>query len=150
MEATTTPAAPAAPEATAPAAPAAPATKAAPTIESGTVQPVPGKDGEQKQPESFFGSSTMLIILAAVWIWFIYSMRKNKKKQQQRQEEMQKLGKGDHVVTIGRVHGVVVKADEKTFTIKPDSSKDFTMTFDREALLRVERADGTTVETEAK
>ncbi len=124
MAETTTPAAPA----------AAPAQNAA--MEASTTQPVPKAEGaEAKKPAI---SWHWFIILGAVWLWFLYSMKKNKKRQQQQKEEMNNLDKGDRVVTIGRVHGVVTKCDEKTFTIKPDNNKDFTMTFDREALLRNE------------
>lgn len=114
---------------------------AAQNTEATTTQPAPDGAAKDKKAPGFFDNPLLLVILAGVWIWFFYSMKKNKKRQAQRKEELNKLNKGDKVVTIGRVHGVITKSDEKTFTIKPDHSKDYTMTFDREALLRVERED---------
>lgn len=111
-----------------------------PLEDGGTLQDPNGKTAEEA-PKSFFDNTTLLVLLAAVWVWFLFSMRKNKRRQQERQQELQKLCEGDHVVTIGRVHGIITKFDDKTFTIKPDHKKDYTMTFDREALLRVVRED---------
>ena len=156
MESTTTApvAAPAAP-ATAPVAPAAPASPAAlsasaPVTQSaGTSQAQPG--AEAKPQPGFFDNPTLPLILVGIWVLFIFSWRNGKKKEraarEQREQELNGIVKGDKVVTIGRVHGVVVKTDEKTFTIKPDPNKDYTMTFDREALLRVLKKDGSTSES---
>jgi len=142
------PAAPAAP-ATTTAPVAAPVLQSAPANGAGTLQ----KEGTPPvdAPKGFFDNPTLLIILVGIWVLFFFSWRKNKSKEreqrEQREKELNTIGKGDKVVTIGRVHGVVVRTDEKTFTIKPDPNKDYTMTFDREALLRVVNKDGSTSET---
>ena len=143
-------------EATTATPPAAPAAIAAPVAPSSNVAPQAGtlqKDGAPaaEAPKGFFDNPTLLIILVGIWVLFFFSWRKNKSKEreqrEQREKELNTIGKGDKVVTIGRVHGVVVRTDEKTFTIKPDPNKDYTMTFDREALLRVVNKDGSTAES---
>lgn len=149
MESTTaTPAAPAAPAA----APATtPALNSAPVQEAGSLQKEDAAKPAPQGLDGLFQNPTLLIILVGIWVLFFFSWRSNKRKEraqrEQREQELNLIAKGDKVVTIGRVHGVVVKADEKTFTIKPDSNKDYTITFDREALLRVVKKDGSTSET---
>lgn len=143
MESTTTApgAAPAAIETVAakPVATVAPAMKAA---EAGTEQLAPGAAAEAKPQEN----TTWMLILVGVWVLFFFFWRNNKKREkaqrEKREQELNTIGKGDKVVTIGRIHGTVVRADEKTFTIKPDPNKDYTMTFDREALLRILNRNG--------
>lgn len=108
--------------------------KAEGQLESTTEQPV--GEGKPAQP-SLFEGPWIFIGLGALWLFVLYSSRKNKKAQKERQDDLQNLSKGDKIITIGRVHGEVVKTTEKTFTIKPDSNKDYTLTFDREAILRI-------------
>ena len=107
----------------------------------------PGKDAQAKKAPGFFDSPLMLVILGAVWIWLIYSMRKNKKKQKKAKEKLNNISKGDKVVTIGRIHGEVVKLTEDTFTIKPDKKSDFTLTFDRNAIMSINAGKGESEET---
>jgi preprotein translocase subunit YajC len=93
----------------------------------------------QTPPPSLLNSPWFLVIIAAVWILFLWASRRSSKKQEQkRREELNAISKGDRVVTIGRMHGVVTAMTDKTFTVKPDPNKDYVMMFDREALLRVE------------
>ena len=111
-----------------------------------TTEAAPAK--AEKKPGGLFDSPFMLVGLAALWIYLIYSMRKNKKKQKAAKEKLNEINKGDKIVTIGRIHGTVVKTAEKTFTIKPDNKSDFTLTFDREAIMRFEKRKGEKEELE--
>lgn len=111
--------------------------------EATTTQPA---DGAAEKAPSFFDSPLMLVGLGAVWIWLIYSMRKNKKKQKAAKEKLNEIKKGDKVVTIGRIHGEIVKLTEDTMTIKPDKKSDFTLTFDRTAIMSVNAGKGATEE----
>ncbi len=99
-----------------------------------TTQPADGAEGASP---SFFDSPMMLVGLGAVWIYLIYSMRKNKKKQKAAKEKLNELKKGNKIITIGRIHGTIVKLTDDTFTIKPDNKSDFTLTFDRSAIMTV-------------
>ncbi len=82
----------------------------------------------------------LLWVVVAMWVWFLFGNKKRKaqraqeKKDRERRESLQK---GDRVVTIGRLHGKVVAFTDKTVTIKPDDKAEYSLTFDREALLRV-------------
>lgn len=111
-----------------------------------TLQPAKGEEPEQ-QPGGLFDSPMIWVILGAVWLWALWSMRKNKKKQQVEQERQQELfRKGARVVTIGRLHGTIVSFNDKTVTIKPDEKRDLTLTFDRNAILQA--ASDTPAETD--
>ena len=102
-------------------------------------QVLEGEATEQRQP-SFFDNSTLIWIVAAVWIWYLFG---NKKRRQQKAQEKkdkerrENLQKGDNVVTIGRMHGTVVAFTDDSITLKPDNRSDYTMTFDRQAIYRV-------------
>jgi preprotein translocase subunit YajC len=97
----------------------------------------------QQPPQSPFGGMWMLVVIIGVWVLFLWTSRKNSKKQQKkREEEINSLNKGAKVITIGRLHGTVVSTTDTTFTIRPDPAKDYTLTFDREALLRYEGDKG--------
>ncbi|GHT05893.1 hypothetical protein FACS1894139_10560 [Planctomycetales bacterium] len=90
-------------------------------------------------PPSMLNSPWFLVAIAGIWMLFIWTSRRNSKKQEQkRREELGGIARGDRVVTIGRMHGVVVGTTDKTFTVRPDPNKDYQITFDREAVLRVE------------
>ncbi len=115
------------------------------TTTAGTTQPA---KGATKKNASFFDSPLMLVALGAVWIWLIYSMRKNKKKQKAAKEKLSNIKKGDKVVTIGRIHGEIIKLTDTTFTIKPDKKSDFTLTFDRSAVMSINEGKGGSEDTE--
>lgn len=117
------------------------ATPIAPPITSdnltATVEQLP-VDAEQQPSTGLPGGNIWLLVIVGIWILVIFSGRKNKKKQQERDTELKNINKGDKVITIGRLHGVVTATTDTTFTIKPDPNKDYILTFDREALLRKE------------
>ncbi len=116
------------------------------TTTAGTTQPAAG--AAKKNAGGFFDSPLMLVALGAVWIWLIYSMRKNKKKQKAAKEKLNNIKKGDKVVTIGRIHGEIVKLTDTTFTIKPDKKSDLTLTFDRGAVMSINEGKGSSEDTE--
>ena len=79
-------------------------------------------------------------IIIAVYIglfalWFFYARKKNA----QRKEQVSKLNAlkvGDHVVTIGRMHGVVAEIDNEAQIVVLDCEGIF-LTFDRVAIHHV-------------
>lgn len=107
-----------------------------------------GAEGEAPKPTFWQQNGFFIVLLAAVWLWFLYSMRKNKRKAQSREDDMNALTKGAKVITIGRMHGTVVKTTPETVTLKPDDKKDYTMTFDRQAIFKVISPDDAAAQTE--
>jgi preprotein translocase YajC subunit len=105
-----------------------------------TEQPVLEGQVAEEQPQSSIWDNWLLWIVVAMWVWFLFGNKKRKAQREQEKKDRERrnaLEKGDRVVTIGRMHGKVVAFTEKTVTIKPDDKSEYSMTFDREALLRV-------------
>ena len=66
--------------------------------------------------------STILMFVVIIVIMYFMMIRPQKKQQQKRQEMMSSLKRGDRVVTIGGLHGVVdsINQEEKTVTLDCD------------------------------
>ncbi len=61
-----------------------------------------------------------LILIFLVFYFFI--IRPQKKKEDQRKAMIEAVRKGDKVVTIGGVHGVVTQVDEASVLIQVDTN----------------------------
>ncbi|MBY5033484.1 preprotein translocase subunit YajC [Streptococcus gallolyticus] len=57
------------------------------------------------------------MIMLAMVAWMFYSQRKQQKKQQ---EKMNAIQKGDEVVTIGGLYGIVDEIDDKKVVLDVD------------------------------
>nr|WP_125705315.1 preprotein translocase subunit YajC [Lacticaseibacillus daqingensis] len=68
------------------------------------------------------GQGTSMIILVIFMGAFMYfgMMRPQKKQQQKRQEMLNGVKKGDHIITIGGLHGVVDSIDTTAGTVDID------------------------------
>ena len=85
------------------------------------------------------GSQTIMsvvpfILIIAIFYFFI--IRPQNKKQKETQKMIDALKKGDKVVTIGGIHGVVASTKEKTVIVKVDDSTK--IEFSRSAISGVE------------
>ncbi|CEM62537.1 preprotein translocase subunit YajC [Treponema phagedenis] len=69
------------------------------------------------------GSWIMMVSLGAVIaIFYFFVIGPQKKEQKKTQEMINALQKGDKVITIGGIHGVVSSAKDKTVIIKVDDN----------------------------
>ncbi|WP_295746699.1 preprotein translocase subunit YajC [uncultured Limosilactobacillus sp.] len=80
-------------------------------------------------------SSLGLIVLMVIFMYF-FLIRPQQKQRKAHQSMMSKLKKGDHVVTIGRLHGVVYDLNEAKRTVTLDCDGIY-LTFDLGAIMRV-------------
>lgn len=87
-------------------------------------------------------SSLILIVLMVVFMYF-FMIRPQQKQRKEHQAMMSKLRPGDHVVTIGRLHGVVSEVNEKERTVTLDCEGIY-LTFDLVAVQRVLSASQST------
>jgi len=55
-------------------------------------------------------------------IFYVFMIRPQNKKQKETEKMIAALKKGDKVITIGGIHGVVTSTKEKTIVIKVDDS----------------------------
>lgn len=84
------------------------------------------------------GFMTLIVPFALMFgILYLLIIRPQKKKQKQLQEMITNVRKGDNVVTVGGVHGVVVSVKEKEVIIRVDDSKDVKLKIDKSALTSV-------------
>ena len=91
------------------------------------------------------GTIIMLVVLVGM-IWFM--QRSQKKQAQERQNQLKALAKGDEIVTIGGLYGVVDEVDEDNQKMVLDIEGVY-LTFELSALKRViNRAEPETVEPE--
>jgi preprotein translocase subunit YajC len=80
-------------------------------------------------------SSFFVIVILFIVMYFLV-IRPQKKRQQQHSDTLKQLSKGDHVVTIGRLHGVIdsINHDAKTVTLDCDG---IYLVFDLNAIAKV-------------
>lgn len=84
-----------------------------------------------------WGTVAMFAVLfGLMYLMFIRPQSKRRREAQQMQSQ---LGPGDHVVTIGGLHGTVASADDKTVTI--EASPGVVLQFERGAIGRVVPAE---------
>ncbi len=63
-----------------------------------------------------YGTLIMIVLLFAVFYFVL--IRPQQKQQQKRQQMLDSLQKGDRVVTIGGIHGVIKEIKEETLTLR--------------------------------
>lgn len=94
---------------------------------------------------NMIASVVPFILIIAIFYFFI--IRPQNKKQKETERMIKALKKGDKVVTIGGIHGVVSSTKEKTIIVKVDS--DTSIEFSRSAISGVV-SDKPAVKTAAK
>lgn len=84
------------------------------------------------------GSMGMIVMLVIVFgLMYFMMMRPQKKQQQKRQEMLNQMKKGDHIVTIGGLHGVIDTINKTDKTVVIDSDGIY-LTFNLGAIRTVE------------
>lgn len=83
---------------------------------------------------SQYSGFIVLILIFAVMYFLVF--RPQKKQQQKHAQTLKQLQKGDHVTTIGRLHGIVddINEEEKTVTLDCDG---IYLVFDLNAVAKV-------------
>ena len=89
------------------------------------------------------GMSGILIIVVMVALMYFMMIRPQQRQRSKHQEMVSKLAKGDKVITIGRLHGVIDEVNNANRTVVLDCEGIF-LTFDIAAIASV-----TPAETEA-
>ncbi len=81
-----------------------------------------------------FGSLIVTVVLM-IGIFYFFLIRPQNKKQKEMEKMLSALKKGDKVVTIGGIHGVVSSTKEKTVILKVDDNTK--LEFSRSAIASV-------------
>ncbi|WP_243290673.1 preprotein translocase subunit YajC [Bacillus sp. FJAT-47783] len=78
---------------------------------------------------------TLLPLIAMIAVFYFLLIRPQQKQQKQVREMQSSLQKGDKIVTIGGMHGIVDSLDEDKIVVKAgDGSR---LTFDRRSVREV-------------
>lgn len=80
--------------------------------------------------------STIVPFVLIIAIFYFFLIRPQNKKQKETEKMIAALKKGDKVVTIGGIHGVVSSTKEKTVIVKVDDN--CKIEFNRSAIAGVE------------
>ena len=78
-------------------------------------------------------------MLAIIVIFYFFLIRPQNKKQKEIEKMIAALKKGDKVITIGGIHGVVSSVKEKTIIVKVDDNAK--IEFNRTAIATVQKSD---------
>ncbi|MBL8731568.1 MAG: preprotein translocase subunit YajC [Planctomycetes bacterium] len=87
------------------------------------------------------GTEMWYLPIAMIALMYFMVLRPEQKRKKQQAELLSSIKQGDHVVTVGGLHGVVSRLTDRTVTIRVESVN---LTYDRVAIARVERDDAGT------
>ncbi|GBG94584.1 preprotein translocase subunit YajC [Ligilactobacillus salitolerans] len=82
------------------------------------------------------GLSTILIFVVFIGLMYFMMIRPQKKQQDKRKQMMDSMKKGDSVVTIGGLHGVIDSIDDADKTVTLDCDGVY-LVFNRSAIGRI-------------
>ncbi|MDR2694509.1 MAG: preprotein translocase subunit YajC [Chitinispirillales bacterium] len=78
-----------------------------------------GGDGSgPPPPQGLFGGNFLFIMAAMFAIIYFFMIRPEQKKQKERQKMLSALKKGDRVLTIGGLVGVITAVKDSTYIVK--------------------------------
>ena len=92
------------------------------------------------------GTAVPMILIIVIFYFFL--IRPQNKKQKETEKMLNALKKGDKVITIGGIHGVISSVQEKTVIIKVDENTK--LEFNRSAVSSVELSDEEKAKLEAE
>ena len=84
------------------------------------------------QARGGFDPSLLVTMGAAFLVMYFFMIRPQQKKQNEQKNFLAELKKGDHVVTIGGLHGKIHELDELTLQLEVE--RGMKLTFDRSAI----------------
>jgi preprotein translocase subunit YajC len=96
--------------------------------QAATTPPAPGASG----PASML--PTVIFFGAVIAIVYFLMIRPQKKKEQERKNMLNKIEKGDRVVTVGGLHGEVESVKEDYVILLVDRENGHTLKFRRSAI----------------
>jgi len=78
----------------------------------------PDSGGGVPPPQGMFGGNFMFIMIAMFAIIYFVMIRPEQKKQKERQKMLSALKKGDKIVTIGGIVGVITVVKDTSYVVK--------------------------------
>ncbi|MCZ7646007.1 MAG: preprotein translocase subunit YajC [Planctomycetota bacterium] len=110
-----------------------------------------GGAGGPPQPEFWVQIANMLIVIAPfIIVFWVMVWRPDSKRRRERQETLNTLEEKDEVVTIGGLHGKIVKLDAEDVILQVDSKSDVKLRFRRSSIEAVTKKHKANKEGEKK
>ena len=91
------------------------------------------------QPAPGLGYEQFIFFGGIIAIFYFFMIRPQQKRAKEERLFREGLSKGDKVMTIGGIHGIIESLDEKTAMVKVDSNTK--LKFDKTALRAVPAAE---------
>ena len=77
------------------------------------------------------GMSSMIMLGLMVLVFWFFMIRPQMKKQKELKKFRDGLAKGDHIVTIGGIHGKILEVADSTVLVQSEGTK---IRFDKSAI----------------
>ena len=77
------------------------------------------------------GTSSLIMLGLMVLVFWFFMIRPQMKKQKELRKFRDGLAKGDHIVTIGGIHGKILEVTDTTVLVQSDNTK---LRFDKSAI----------------
>lgn len=106
------------------------------------------KDGKKADPSS--GGLGWVFPILILFIVFFLMIQPQRKREKERKRMVQEIGRGDHIVTIGGIHGEIISLTDDEMILEVDNQKGTTLKMSRSAISRVVRDDEADEDAEAK
>ena len=75
--------------------------------------------------------SSLIMLGLMVLVFWYFMIRPQMKKQKELKKFREALAKGDHIVTIGGIHGKILEVTDTTVLVQSDNTK---LRFDKSAI----------------
>ena len=69
------------------------------------------------------GMSSLIMLGLMVLVFWFFMIRPQMKKQKELRKFREALAKGDHIVTIGGIHGKILEVTDTTVLVQSESTK---------------------------
>ncbi|MBT5932725.1 MAG: preprotein translocase subunit YajC [Flavobacteriales bacterium] len=69
------------------------------------------------------GMSSMIMLGLMVLVFWFFMIRPQMKKQKELKKFREALAKGDHIVTIGGIHGKILEVADSTVLVQSEGTK---------------------------
>lgn len=97
--------------------------------------------GEGGAPRYPMQQTIMMLVILGL-LFYLIILRPQKREQEQKRRLVESAEKGDRIVTIGGIHGVVSGVDQTRNTVTVDVGKNVKIEFSKQAISSIEKKKG--------
>ncbi|NNF57098.1 MAG: preprotein translocase subunit YajC [Rhodothermaceae bacterium] len=93
----------------------------------------------QQAPTTGFNPSFFIMMGLIFVVFYFFIIRPQRKREETRKQMIEAIKKGDRVVTVGGIHGTVLKVDDGSYLVEVDQM--VKLRFDKNAIASVGAKD---------